>query len=148
VKLTQAWTEDPRHRNSETVLAGVHSPAGARGPGKSLSHFPIQCADSLYITPGSSPCRWIGLGRHGLAGTPAADEDTRQRAWTERFRPSPPASRTSLWPSEPPRANPTPRQTSLVAGKPRHPFLLCGYCLHMGGTVGERKRKSGGFLNC
>jgi hypothetical protein len=31
-----------------------------------------------------------------LAGTPAADEDTRLRTWTERFRPSPPSSRTSL----------------------------------------------------
>jgi hypothetical protein len=148
VKLTQAWTEDPRHRNSETVLAGVLPPTGACGPGKSLSHFPIQCTDSLYITPGSSPCHWIGIGRRGLADTPAADEDTRLLAWTERFRPSPPASRTSLWPQEPPRANPTPRRTSLVAGKPRHPFLLCGYCLHLRGTAGERKRKSGGFLNC
>jgi hypothetical protein len=61
------------------VLAGVLPPAGARGPGKSLSHFPIQCTDSLYITPGSSLCRWIGIGRRGLAGTPAADEDTRLR---------------------------------------------------------------------
>jgi hypothetical protein len=77
-------------------VAGVHNPTGVRGPGKSLSHFSIQCTNSLYITPGSSPCRWIGLGRRGLAGTPAADEDTRLRTWTERFRPSPPASRTSL----------------------------------------------------
>jgi hypothetical protein len=33
------------------VLAGVQNPAGARGPGKSLRHFSIQCTDSLYITP-------------------------------------------------------------------------------------------------
>jgi hypothetical protein len=31
-----------------------------------------------------------------LAGTPAADEDTRLRTWTERFRPSPSSSRTPL----------------------------------------------------
>jgi hypothetical protein len=146
--LHRARNRSLLRRRGQSTVAGVHNPAGVRGPGKSLSHFSIQCTDSLYITPGSSPCRWIGLGRRGLADTPAADEDTRLRTWTERFRPSPPASRTSLWPPEPPRANPTPRRTSLVAGKPRRPFLLYGYCLHLGGTAGERKRKPGGFARC
>jgi hypothetical protein len=30
----------------------------------------------------------------------------------------------------------------------RRPFLLCGYCLHLGGTAGERKRKPGGYAHC
>jgi hypothetical protein len=96
-------SEAPRARNQsllrrrgQSTVAGVHNPAEVRGPGKSLSHFSIHCTDSLYITPGSSPCRWIGLGRRGLAGTLAADENTRLRTRTERFRPSPPSSRTSL----------------------------------------------------
>jgi hypothetical protein len=114
------------------MVAGVHNPAGVLRPGKSLSHFSIHCADSLYITPWSSPCPWIEPDRRGLAGILAADENPRLRAWTERFRPSPPSSRTSLWPPEPPRANPALRRTYLADGKPRHPFLSRGYCLHWG----------------
>jgi hypothetical protein len=78
------------------MVAGVHNPAGVRGPSKSLSYFSIHCTDSLYVTPGSSPCPWIEPDHRGLAGTLAADENTRLRTWTERFRPSPPSSRTSL----------------------------------------------------
>jgi hypothetical protein len=73
------------------------------------------------------------------------DEDPRLRTWTERFRPSPPSSRTSLWPLEPPRANTAPRRTSLAAGKPRHPFLSCGHCLNLGKDRGGEEKKSGGF---
>jgi hypothetical protein len=32
--------------------------------------------------------------------------------------------------------NPTLRWTSLAAGKPRHPFLSRGYCLHKGKDCG------------
>jgi hypothetical protein len=130
-------SEAPRARNrsllrrrGQSTVAGVHNPAGVRGPGNPLNLFPIPCAHGLYVTPWSSPCPWMELDRHGLAGTLAADEDTRLRTWTERFRPSPPSSRTSLWPPEPPRANPAPRRTPLAAGKPRRPFLSRGYCLH------------------
>jgi hypothetical protein len=96
-------SEAPRARNrsllrrrGQSTVAGALYPAGVRGPGKSLSHFSIHCTDSLYVTPGSSPCPWIELDRRGLAGTLAADENTRLRAWTGRFRPSPPSSHTSL----------------------------------------------------
>jgi hypothetical protein len=85
-----------KRRRGQSTVAGVHNPAGVRGPGKSLSHFSIHCTDSLYITPRSSPCRWIALGRRGLAGTLAADENTRLRTRTERFRPSSSSSHTSL----------------------------------------------------
>jgi hypothetical protein len=78
------------------MVAGVHNPAGVRGPGNPLNYFPIPCAHNLYVTPWSSLCHWIEPDRRDLAGTPAADEDTRLRTWTERFRPSPPSSRTSL----------------------------------------------------
>jgi hypothetical protein len=83
-------SEAPRARNrsllrrrSQSTVAGVHNPAGVRGSGKSLSHFSIHCTDSLYVTPGSSPCPWIEPDRRGLAGTLAADENTRLRTWTE-----------------------------------------------------------------
>jgi hypothetical protein len=56
------------------VLTGVQEPAGARGPGKPLHHFPIRCAHGLYITPWSSSCTLIELYRRGLAGTGAADD--------------------------------------------------------------------------
>jgi hypothetical protein len=29
----------------------VHNPAGVRGPGNPLNHFPIPCAHGLYVTP-------------------------------------------------------------------------------------------------
>jgi hypothetical protein len=77
------------------MVVGVQNPAGVRGPGNPLNHFLIPCAHSLYVTPCSSPCHWIEPDRRDLAGTPDADEDTRLRTWTERFRPSPPSSRTS-----------------------------------------------------
>jgi hypothetical protein len=146
-------SEAPRARNrsllrrrGQSTVSGVHNPAGVRGPGKSLSHFSIHCTDSLYSTLGSSLCCWIGLGRRGLAGTLATDENTRLRTRTERFRPSPPSSRTSLWPPEPPRANPTPRRTCLTAGKPRHPFLSCGHYLLWGKDRGWEGEKVKGLF--
>jgi hypothetical protein len=153
--LEDEWAhlgEAPRARNrsllrrrGQSTVAGVHNPAGVRGPGNPLNHYPIPCAHSLYVIPWSSLCHWIEPDHRDLAGTPAADEDTRLRTGTERFQPSPPASRTSLWPPEPPRANPTPRRTYLAAGKPRHPFLSCGHCLNLGRDRGGEGKKSGGF---
>jgi hypothetical protein len=46
--------------------------------------------------PWSSSCHLIELDRRGLAETPAADEITRLRTWTGRFRPPPSSSRTPL----------------------------------------------------
>jgi hypothetical protein len=83
-------------RRGQSTVAGVHNPAGVRGPGNPLNHFPIPCAHSLCVTPWSSLCHWIEPDRCVLAGTPSADEDTRLRTWTERFRTSPSSSRTSL----------------------------------------------------
>jgi hypothetical protein len=97
---------------------------------KSLPHSSIPSAHSLYVILWSSSCRLIELGRRGSAGTPTADEITRLRAWTGRFRPPPPSSRTSLSSPGPPEANPAPHRPSLTAGKPRLPFLSRGYCLH------------------
>jgi hypothetical protein len=123
-------------------------PGVTRRPGKPLRHFSIQCTDSLYITPWSSPGHWIELDRRDMAGTPAADEDTRLRTWTERFRPSPPSSPTLLWPPEPPRANPAPRRTSLASGKPATLFFPADTVYIRGRTSGKKKERSGGFLNC
>jgi hypothetical protein len=95
--------EAPRARNrtllrrrSQSTVAGLRPTAGERRPGNPLLHSSIPCAHSLYVTPWSSSCHLIELDRRGLAGTPAADEITRQRTWTGRFRPPPPSSRTPL----------------------------------------------------
>jgi hypothetical protein len=85
----------PRRRSQSTV-AGLHPTADERRPGKPLPHFSIPCAHSLYVIPWSSSCRSIELDRRGSAGTLTADEITRLRTWTGRFRPPPPSSRTLL----------------------------------------------------
>ena len=78
-----------------TYSGGVES-SNDRGLASPAKQASIPCAHGLYVTPGSSPCPWIEPDRRGLADTLAADENTRLRAWTKRFRPSPPPSRTSL----------------------------------------------------
>jgi hypothetical protein len=95
--------EAPRARNrsllrrrSQSTVAGLRPTAGERRPGNPLLHSLIPCAHSLYVTPWSSSCHLIELDRRGLAGTTAADEITRLCAWTKRFRPLPPSSRTPL----------------------------------------------------
>jgi hypothetical protein len=45
-----------------------------------------------------------------------------------------------------PRANPALRRTYLAAGKPRHPFLSRGYCLHWGKDLGEEEGKVRGLF--
>jgi hypothetical protein len=64
--------EAPRARNrtlprwrSQSTVAGLHPIAGERRPGKSLHHFPIPYAHSLYVIPWSSSCRLIELDRRG-----------------------------------------------------------------------------------
>jgi hypothetical protein len=132
-------------RRGQSTVAGLHPTTGERRPGKPLPHSSIPCAHSPYAIPWSSSCHSIELDRRGSAGTPAADEITRLRTWTGRFRPPPPSSRTSLWPPGPPEANPAPRRTSLTAGKPCHLFPFCGYCLHKGRDLGEEEEKARGF---
>jgi hypothetical protein len=61
---------------------------------KSCFRGPLEAEGPQH--PRSSPCPWIEPDRRGLAGTLTADENTRLRTWTERFRPSPPSNRTSL----------------------------------------------------
>jgi hypothetical protein len=51
VNLAQALPGGPRHRSSRITLTGVHEPAGARGPGKPLRHFPIPRAYGLCVIP-------------------------------------------------------------------------------------------------
>jgi hypothetical protein len=95
--------EAPRARNrtllrwrSQSTVAGLRPTAGERRPGNPLLPSSIPCAHSLYVTPWSSSCHLIELDRRGLAETPTADEITRLRTWTGRFRPPPPSSRTPL----------------------------------------------------
>jgi hypothetical protein len=44
------------------------------------------------------------------------------------------------------RASPALRRTYLAAGKPRHPFLSRGYCLHWGKDLGEEEGKVRGLF--
>jgi hypothetical protein len=92
----QARNQTLLRRRSQSTVAGLRPTAGERRPGNPLLHSSIPCAHSLYVTPWSSSCHLIELDRRGLAGTPNADEITRLRTWTRRFRPPPPSSRTPL----------------------------------------------------
>jgi hypothetical protein len=146
MKLSRAWAEDQPHRNRAITLAGVHNPAGARGPGKPLDHFSIPCTHGLYITPWSSSCTLIESYRRGLVGAGAADDLRRLRSWPEQLRPPPTPTRTPMWPPWPPRRHWPPRQTSAAAGKLRR----CNPCqVTVSVSQGARVRfrlSPGGFV--
>jgi hypothetical protein len=95
VNLAQALPGSPRHRRSRITLTGVHEPAGARGPGKPLRHFPIPRAYGLCVIPRSSSYPLIDPCRHVLAGADLTVDLRRLRTWTEQLRPPLTPTRTS-----------------------------------------------------
>jgi hypothetical protein len=95
VNLAQALPEGPRHRSSRITLTGVHEPAGARGSGKPLRHFPIPRAYGLCVIPRSSSYPLIEPCRHVLAGADLTVDLRRLRTWTEQLRPPLTPTRTS-----------------------------------------------------
>jgi hypothetical protein len=78
-------------RGIEVCFAGEASPRSpdSTRPPASVDRVILCSIPRFFVHTASTSPR-------GLAGTPAADESTRLRTWTGRFRPPPPSSRTSL----------------------------------------------------
>jgi hypothetical protein len=130
------------------VLARVRSPAGARGPGESLRHFPIHCTHGLYITPWSS--RAIGLT--GIAVVrPEHSPPTSSPACTRgpvdsghhRRRVVPRCDLQNLPEPTLPLAGPLSPPVSRAALFPSAVTVFI-----RGGTSGEKKKRPGGFVHC
>jgi hypothetical protein len=139
-------SEAPRARNrtlprrrSQSTVAGLHPTAGERRPGKSLHHFSIPCAHSLYVIPWSSSCRSIELNRRGSAGTPACARGPVDSGHHRR-QAVPRCDRQDLPKPTLPLAGPLSPPVSRAAL-----FPFRGYCLHKGRDLGEEERKARGF---
>jgi hypothetical protein len=126
----------------------VHNPAGVRGPGNPLNHFLIPGAH--VSTSPREAHHALGLNQIAVIW-PAHPPPTRTPACTRgpsdsghpRRRAIHRCDRQNLPEPTPPLAGPLTPPVSRATL-----FFPAGTVCIGGRTTGERKRKSGGFLNC